>query len=103
MAFHPPPMTEEIEKLLTCPISLDFLRDPVILVESEQTLDRKSLCPCLLRKPTRCPVSGQDFGKKLQYIDCVKTLQFLTLYLGENAFQRHDDSDFQRQYDVFFC
>jgi len=98
-----PPRTDEIQDMLICPITQDFMRDPVILVKSGHTLDRESLCMCLLNKPTRCPVTNQDFGEKLQYIDSFIARKLLTLYLGDDAYQRYDDSDFERQYEALFA
>lgn len=35
-----PEMNREIEDMLTCPISRDFMSDPVTLAQSQQTCDR---------------------------------------------------------------
>jgi len=40
----PPQMTDGMKEMLTCPITLDFMHGPVILVQSGQTFDRESLC-----------------------------------------------------------
>jgi len=98
-----PPRTDEIKDMLICPITHDFMRDPVILIKSGHTFDRESLCMCLLNKPTRCPVTNQDFGKKLQYIDSFMTRRLLALYLGDDAYQRYNDSNFEHQYDALFA
>jgi len=96
----PPRMSNEIEKMLTCPISHEPMRDPVTLVESGQTYDKESLCQALLHFPTLCPLTGQSFPGKLQYIDCLPTRQILTLFVGNEAYQKYDDSCFRRRYSA---
>jgi hypothetical protein len=64
------------------------MRDPVTLVQSSQTFDRESLCSCLFKNNTRCPLTYNDYGKKLQYIDNVGIRQFLAMYLGDDAYQK---------------
>ena len=58
-------MTEEIKRVLTCPISREIMRDPVTIVQSGHTFDREPLCKWLLKNPTKCPATGVDFGEKL--------------------------------------
>jgi hypothetical protein len=43
-----PPMTDDIQRILTCTISGDIMQDPVILFPSGNTFDRKPLCKWLL-------------------------------------------------------
>ena len=93
-----PEMTNEIKELLKCPISHEIMRDPVTLVQSSQTFDRESLCRCLLRNPTRCPLTNKDYGEKLNYIDNIGIRQFLTMYLGDDAYQKYDDSSFGEEF-----
>jgi len=56
--------------------------------------------PCLLKEPTRRPLTNQEFGDKLRYIDNINTRNLLTLYLGDDAYQRHDDSDSEWRYNT---
>jgi hypothetical protein len=48
-----PLMIDEIKEILTCPISLDIMRDPVVIVQSGNTYDREAIRQWLLRSPTR--------------------------------------------------
>jgi hypothetical protein len=97
-----PAMDERMKARLTCPISLEHMKDPVLLVQSGQTFDRKSLCKCLLQWPTKCPKTGQNFDGKLVYIDDYNTQEDLTYYLGEDAFQKFDDFTFQWEYNALW-
>ena len=90
-----PQMTNEIKELLTCPISREIMHDPVTLIQSQQTFDRKQLCRWLLVDPSRCPLTNKDYGEKLQYIDNIGIRQILTMYLGDEAYQKYDDSSFR--------
>lgn len=91
-------MSEDIEKLITCPVTLEFMRDPVMIIQSEQTCDRESLCNWLLEHPSKCPVTGQNFGEKLDYKDNLVARQLLMHFVGDDAYQKYDDSEFQRKY-----
>lgn len=73
--------------------------DPVTLGQSGTTYDREFLSEWLLGNPTICPL-GVDYGEKLQYSDNVNIRQLLTLYLGDDAYQKYDDSSFKRQYSA---
>ncbi len=90
----------EMEDILNCPISLCAMRDPVTLLQSGHTFDRQSLCQWLLVNPTRCPLTHVDYREKLQYGDNVKIRQLIIVYLGDDAYQRYDDSRFREQYDA---
>jgi TPR repeat protein len=102
----PPPnrpiMDEKMKKRLTCPISLDYMRDPVTLVQSGQTYDKASLCESLLQYPDFCPKTGQHFDEKLSYINNSDAREDLTYYLGDDAYQPYDDSMFKRQYEALW-
>jgi hypothetical protein len=94
----PPQMTKRIEHQLTCPISHQFMSDPVILSPSGKTFDRRSLCTWLLRslrfnETHRCPWTSQPLGTNMTYLDDINTRDTLTHYLGEEAYQRYDDSE----------
>jgi hypothetical protein len=88
--------------ILICPISLSLMRDPVTLMQSGHTFDRESLCQWLLINPTRCPFTNVDYGVKLQYGDNIKIRQLLTLYYGDQAYQRYDDATFYIRYEAMW-
>lgn len=91
-----------VQDILIDPIILCTMRDPVTLVQSGHTFDRESLCQWLLINPTRCPFTNVDYGVKLQYGDNIRIRQLLTLYYGEDAFQRYDDATFKLRYDALW-
>lgn len=93
-----PSLTDEVRAALTCPISREVMRDPVTLVQTNQTYDREFLCHWLVDNPTQCPMTGYCFEERLEYIDDIKTRGLLISYLGKEAYQRFDESDFQCQY-----
>ena len=94
-----PQMTEEIRGILTCPISHEIMRDPVSLDKSGHVFDRESICSCLLQNPTRCPLTGTEYGVKLDYAECTSIRKFLTLYMGDEAYQKYNDSSFRKEYE----
>jgi TPR repeat protein len=93
---------DKVDELLTCPISFDRMQDPVTLVQTGQTYDRKSLCEWLLTDPTLCPASNQRFTDKLEYVDNLIARKLLVEVFGDRAYQRHDDSDFEKRYDAVY-
>jgi hypothetical protein len=97
-----PPSNRATMDRLTCPISLDYMRDPVTLVQSGQTYDKEFLCESLLRNPDLCPKTGLHFKQKLNYISNYDAREDLTYYLGDDAYQPYDDSIFKRQYEAFW-
>jgi TPR repeat protein len=96
-----PQITDKIDEILTCPITLDIMSDPVIVIQSKITYDRESLCQWLLQNPTRCPL-GEDRKEKVTYVDNISIRQLLTSHLGDNAFKKYDDSDFQCEFAVLW-
>jgi len=84
---------------LTCPISLDTMKDPVTLWPSNQTYDREQICLSLLRWPDLDPATGVRFHQKLQYADDFRTRNHLIQVNGKSAFQRYNDADFAEKYD----
>ena len=92
-------MTEEIKRVLTCPISHDIMRDPVMIFQSGHTFDRELLCRWLLKNPTICPATNVDFGEKLQYGDNVSVRKLLLLCMGDEAYQKYNDSSFRKEYE----
>ena len=91
-------LTSPMKELLTCPISGELMSDPVTLVPSGISYDRKSLCDYLLKNPSKDPSTDKDHGDKLQYAENYSARQVLTLYLGDEAFQKYNDSVFKLQY-----
>lgn len=52
-----------------CPISLEIMEDPVVLIETAVTYDKKSLDTWLhVYGSSRCPVSGQKL-ERLEYVE----------------------------------
>jgi hypothetical protein len=90
----------KIKRVLTCPISQCILYDPVTLVESGHTFDRTQLCKWLLINPTRCPATGVDFEEKLKYKDNDTVRKILVMYLGDEAYQKYNDSRFRNKYEA---
>ena len=103
MPPRPHQMTEEIRGILTCPISHEIMRDPVSLDKSGHVFDRESICSCLLQNPTRCPLTGTEYGEKLHYAECTSIRKLLTLYMGDEAYQKYDDSSFRKEYEDAHC
>lgn len=90
----------KIKRVLTCPISQCILYDPVTHVESGHTFDRTQLCKWPLINPTRCPATGVDFGEKLKYRDNVTVRKILAMYMGDEAYQKYNDSRFRNKYEA---
>ena len=88
-----------IPKALIDPITLDRMKDPVMLVQSGNTYDRESLCRCLLWHPNRDPVTGKRFFSKLKYRSNISMRQILIYHCGDATYQKHDDSAFEAAYD----
>jgi hypothetical protein len=65
--------------MISCPIILEFMRDPVMIVQLQQMLDPESLFNwllehlSLLEHPSQCPVSGQNFSTNLDFRDILVT------------------------------
>lgn len=95
---------EKIEVFIshTCPISFDRMQDPVTIMQTGQTYDRKYLCEWLLVDPTLCPASNRRFIDKLEYTYDLIARKLLIEFFGESAYRRHDDSDFERCYDAVY-
>ncbi len=89
---HLPPMTDKIRRTLTCPISHEFMQDPVILDPTAETFDRGALCEWIVDNPTRHPITKVDFGIRLQYQDNIYVRALLIQYRGQGEYQRYDDS-----------
>jgi hypothetical protein len=80
------------------------MRDPVMIVQLQQMLDPESLFNwllehlSLLEHPSQCPVSGQNFGTNLDFRDNLVTQQLLMHFMGDNVYQKCDDTDFHQKY-----
>jgi hypothetical protein len=72
-----------LRKIISCPITLEFIRDPVMIVQLQQMSDPESLFNwllehlSLLEHSSRCPVSGQNFGTNFDFRDNLVTQQLL--------------------------
>jgi hypothetical protein len=96
-------LPEDMQRILTCPISGDIMQDPVILYPSGKTFNRESLCTWLLRNPEpRCPWTNQPLDRDKTYVENREIRATLTLYLGEEAYVRYDDSTFKLQYQALW-
>jgi tetratricopeptide (TPR) repeat protein len=92
-----------IEIILTCPISGDIMKDPVILFPSGKAFNRESLCTWLLRNPTsRCPWTNQDLDRHMTYVENREIRDILIYFLGNEAYVRYDDTDFKLQYQALW-
>jgi len=49
---------------------------------------------------SKCPLTNTDYGVKLHYADCISIRKLLTMYLGDGAYQRFDDSNFRKEYEA---
>lgn len=58
-SFRAYDVAETAPKEYICPISLELMRDPVLLVESGQVYDRSSIEGWFKSGKSTCPVSGQ--------------------------------------------
>jgi len=94
-----PSSDEKFEKF-KCPISLDYMRDPVVLMPSGNTYDREYLCSSLLAHPNLDPKSGIRYDQKLMYADNIVLRSMLMEEFGDGFYQRYNDSHFGMQYDA---
>jgi hypothetical protein len=88
-----------VQELLLCPISCDVMEDPVMLLPSGMTYDRKQICKSLLQHPNLDPSSGVRYDSKLQYCHNLAVRQLLMETYGDKAFKKYDDSGFQTRYE----
>lgn len=54
----------DMPKSLKCPISLDLMSDPVIVLETGQTYDRQSIVHWFQSGKSTCPVTGKPLKSK---------------------------------------
>lgn len=81
-----------------CPISLDIMKDPVVLIPTGFTFDRENICKALLIQPNRCPVTGSEFTSPLSLVDNVSMRSELIEVYGEEAYKRYIDPFFDQNY-----
>jgi len=107
-AFDHLPVAEAVEIFETaaaipreflCPISGKMLQDPVLLLPSGITYDKKFLCQELLREPNVDPFSQQRYKEKLRYCDNRLVQKLLIQKLGQSAYRPYKDDGFQSRYD----
>jgi len=80
---------------LTCPISLQRMKDPVVLFATGISYDKESLCRSLIEHPDLDPLTNQRFpGTILSYSDNVSLRSLLMKHFGSSAYQPFDDSTF---------
>jgi TPR repeat protein len=97
-------LSDDIKRTLTCPISGDIMRDPVILSPCGKTFDRESMCNWLLRNQIPpCPWTNVPLERHIPYTENRDTREdILIRYLGQEAYQKYDDSAFQLQYQALW-
>lgn len=98
---NPEQGTPDLDEYLSCPISLQVMRDPVILVASGQTYDRESLCRALLARPYRDPLTG---ARTLEasvpvYIPNYAVRALIGRLKGDQYYVPYDDAPFRAEYD----
>lgn len=93
-----PVAQQRLEELVVCPISLERMRDPVMITQSGNTYDRQHLCQALLHSPTRDPKSNVEYDVPIEYVPNIGQRALLTQLHGDKAFEAFDDSTFQTQY-----
>lgn len=91
-----------LENALFCPLSLDIIRDPVILCctdPSEKTYghvyDKEMLCQSLLMYPNLCPKSNMRYKAPLYYVPCLVLQNFLKEH---NLYKPYNDEHFKKAY-----
>jgi U-box domain len=89
-----------VQEAMICPISGDVMHDPVTLVDSGLTYDRKSLCTSLLMYPSLEPATGQRFDRPLCYTPNIAVRNMIMAQYGDAHYQKHDDDSFKGQYDA---
>jgi hypothetical protein len=96
-------LPEDMQRILTCPISGDIMKDPVILFPSGKTFNRESLCTWLLHNPTpRCPWTNQPLERHISFGKNIDIRKMLMENLGDEAFQEYDDFTFKLQYQALW-
>jgi len=89
--------SNKYDHLLTCPLSLDLMEDPVIM--NNQTYDRKHLCKSLLTYPNLDPVINTRFDERASYSDNIVVRQLLMEEKGDASYKKYNDSYFAEAYE----
>jgi U-box domain len=71
---------------LICPITLERMQDPVLLVSSGHTIDKKYLCQWLLTHPNNDPVTGVIHKTPIEFVDNILVRQQLMNQHGDPAY-----------------
>ena len=85
------------DHLLTCPLSLDLMEDPVTM--NTYTYDRKHLCKSLLTYPNLDPVTNTRFDERASYSNAINIRKLLMQEKGDAAYRKYDDSYFAEAYE----
>jgi len=83
----------QVTSILECPISLQLMRDPVVLQPGGQTMDRESLCKWLSIHPNTDPISMIEYDEPLSYFDNIAVRKMLMQVHGDASFVRFDDAE----------
>ena len=86
----------------TCPITLDIMTDPVILVPSGTTLDHQSACKALLIRPNVDPVTGTVYDVPFTFVPNIAIRKQIMEAYGADQYVPYKDKDFEKQYNSFW-
>jgi TPR repeat protein len=89
---------KKVDEILICPISLSQMQDPVCLVPSGHTYDKKSICDWILIHPYQDPMSQQSYNTPMMFADNISLRQLLMAQYGDTAYIKYDDTEFQKQF-----
>ena len=88
-----------ISESIICPISLDVMEDPVMILQSGITYDHKHLCRSLLEHPDLEPVTGERYDTMITYGPNVTIRKLLMEQMGDDAYKRYDgEAQFKKDY-----
>jgi SUMO ligase MMS21 Smc5/6 complex component len=68
---EPATLDEKLTKQFTCPISLEIMRDPVMIIASSQTYERVAITPWL-EEYRNCPVSKLQLSATASVSELIK-------------------------------
>lgn len=104
-AFDHLPMVEAVEILdnddaaipreFLCPISGKMLQDPVLLLPSGITYDKKFLCQELLREPDVDPFTRKRYEEKLRYCNNRLVQRLLIQKFGKSVYRPYGKKAFR--------
>jgi TPR repeat protein len=92
------PSIDKVNEILKCPISFQQMQDPVCLVPSGHTYDKKSICEWLLTHPNRDPLSQTKYNEPISYVENIALRQVIMQQHGDAAYVKYNDTAFQKQY-----